>query len=590
MLPEQKTKITKEKRKKKRPIEDSSIGLGFMFYAPLSAEPFKKRSKFIPSTLTIRILLINLLAPVLLVVGTLYIDEYQDDLVRSELRSLQLQSSFLAESISNSSNKFINDLEKGNVSLSSYRILKFFNKINSLSNIHVRIYEPKGDLIVDNKNNKNWQKNNAYGEDTISIPNVALYVYDEAIKSIIGARTTAEEYVNAPYTDGKIYKEVLTAIQQGSASFAIRKHDEFGTIISVATPIIHNGKIISAIMLATSTQSIKQGLTSLKIAIFRLFIVALIISIVLSLYLAKTITRPIQKLAAAANTIRKGKGRASTIPDLSKRYDEIGDLSHALNSMTSALWNRLDMMEAFAADIAHELKNPITSLSSAVETLKRIKSPEKQETLIKIIKHDTERMNRLITDISSLSKVDTELSRSKLENVKLIDLMDDMLKNYNLNIIEINKPITKGSSPKIEIKKQQGITIIKDFSGAVYGRVMGEETLLTQVFQNLLDNAISFTPPNGNIHIKVRGGKFVIVDIDDEGIGIPEDKEDKIFERFFSERPKTEEFGKHSGLGLSICKNIIYGLGGHLSAKNRKDKNGKILGASFSVFLKRAEE
>jgi two-component system sensor histidine kinase ChvG len=589
MLPEQKPQITKEKRKKKRPVEDSSIGLGFMFSSPLSIEPKKTRPKFIPSTLTVRILLINLLAPVLLVVGTLYIDEFQDDLIRSELRTLQLQSTFLAQTITNTSNKFINISEKGKTSLSKDNILKFLNKIDSLSNVHVRIYDPKGHSIIDNKNNKNWQRTNTYDEDSLSLPNVALYVYDEAIKSIIGAKT-AEEYINAPYVDGSTYKEVLVAIKSGTESFAIRKHDEFGTIISVAAPIIHNGKIISAIMLATNTQSIKQGLTSLKIAIFRLFIVALIISIVLSLYLANTITRPIQKLAAAANTIRKGKGRASTIPDLSNRYDEIGDLSNALNSMTSALWNRLDMMEAFAADIAHELKNPITSLSSAVETLKRIKSPEKQEKLIKIIKHDTERMNRLITDISSLSRLDAELSRSKLQSVKLIDLMEDMLKNYNLQTIEINKPIAKGSAPKIEIKKRQGITIVKDFSGAVYGRVMGEETLLAQVFQNLLDNAISFSPPNGDIYIRVRGGKFVIVDIDDNGTGIPEGKEEKIFERFFSERPKTEEFGKHSGLGLSICKNIIYGLGGHLSARNRVDKNGKIIGARFSVFLKRAEE
>ncbi|MCP4395261.1 MAG: HAMP domain-containing protein [Alphaproteobacteria bacterium] len=604
------TQIT-EKRNQNRPEDDGAIGLGFMLSNPLSNRTgYKKRRRFIPSTLTIRILMINLLAPVLLVVGTLYIDEYQEGLVASELRTLQMQSNFIADALAITRT---NRTSKPSTSINIKTINELTNKITAFSNVHVRIFDKQGNVITDNENNLHWtKKTKTNPENTLSISKVALYVYNDAMRSLVGGKKL-DEYISNPYMHAKDYNEVSSALHKGISFSAIRNNETFGTVLTVARPIVHDNKIVAAIMLATTTQNIKQGLTSLQIAVFRLFIVALITSIVLSLYLAKTITRPIQKLASAANKIRKGKGRETQIPDLSNRYDEIGDLSSSLSSMTSALWMRLDVMETFAADVTHELKNPITSLSSAVETLKRIKSPEKREKLIGIIKHDTERMNRLITDISSLSKLDSELSRSKLKSVKLMDLMEDMLKNYNLRNIdyrdyleeqELNEP-TKN---KDKNDYDHPITIVQDFSGAVYGRIIGEETLLKQVFQNIIDNAISFSPPNGHVFIRVGGGKFVIVDIEDEGCGIIKGKEEHIFERFFSERPKSEGFGKHSGLGLSICKRILDGLGGYIIAKNRTsleieteetktkeettntdNHKDEILGARFSVFLKRTE-
>jgi len=313
----------------------------------------------------------------------------------------------------------------------------------------------------------------------------------------------------------------------------------------------------------------------------------LLITVLLSIYLSGAIARPLKRLARAAERIRSGHSAGEDIPDLSYRHDEIGELSVVLKDMTQALWQRMDGIERFAADVAHELKNPLTSLKSAVETAAIVKKKEDREKLMNIIKHDAERLDRLITDISHASRLDTELSRETYTPVSINKILHNILDIYQ-NPLERQKPITGGPLSVVLPKEQ--INIILDIPKEV-GEIMviGIEMRLSQVFQNLLNNALSFSGKNTSIKIQAAQRlNAAVITVEDEGPGIPESKLDTIFERFYSERPDYEDYGRHSGLGLSICKQIIDAHDGRIFAENRKDLSGTILGAKFTVILTRA--
>jgi two-component system sensor histidine kinase ChvG len=315
----------------------------------------------------------------------------------------------------------------------------------------------------------------------------------------------------------------------------------------------------------------------------------LVVTILLSIYLSGLIAKPLRRLMQAAESVRTGKRGDSEIPDLSYRHDEIGELSLVLRSMTQALHERMDSIESFAADVSHELKNPLTSLRSAVETLGVVKGEKDREKLMGIIGHDISRLERLINDISSASRLDAELSRENFERVELWDFLN--------RIIDLYKDPLKRAYENGPNNKQHVILTDKNVSIRLEGdpgsasayesaQVWGVEDRLAQVFQNVLSNALSFSPEGGQIRVRVSAGKRrVFVNIEDEGPGIPEGKLEAIFERFYSERPAHEDYGMHSGLGLSICKQIITALGGDMSAENIKDLNGRITGARFTVVL-----
>jgi two-component system sensor histidine kinase ChvG len=289
----------------------------------------------------------------------------------------------------------------------------------------------------------------------------------------------------------------------------------------------------------------------------------------LSLYLAWTIAQPVRRLADAAFAVRHGNGRKLAIPDFSRRRDEIGELSVALADMTGALWRRMDAIEHFAADVAHEIKNPLTSLRSAVETASRVQDPAKQRKLMAIIQHDVERLDRLISDISDASRLDAEMSRLERAPVRL----DAML----AILVDIHEATDGADRPKLVLERA-------DPEAALI--VEGKEGRLVQVFQNLIGNALSFSPPGGVIRIQAfRQSEAAIVTVEDDGPGIPDGKLDAIFDRFYTERPAGESFGTHSGLGLSISKQIIEAHGGSIAAENRRDASGAVMGARFIVRL-----
>jgi len=297
-----------------------------------------------------------------------------------------------------------------------------------------------------------------------------------------------------------------------------------------------------------------------------------VVTVLLSGYLANAIARPIRHLAAAAERVRRGPGRQAPIPDLSGRRDEIGDLSVSLRAMTDALWARMDAIERFAADVAHEIKNPLTSLRSAVETVARISDPDQQRKLLAIVFDDVRRLDRLISDISDASRLDAELSRSETDRVDLGRMLDAL--------VEIERAAGEsagnGAPPRIVLESAPNADVT----------VQGIEDRLVQVLRNLLANAVSFSPPGGRIALRAaRSGDMVVVTVEDEGQGIPPGKEAAIFERFYTERPAGEAFGTHSGLGLSISRQIVEAHGGTIRAENRLGPDGDVLGARLVVRL-----
>lgn len=348
-------------------------------------------------------------------------------------------------------------------------------------------------------------------------------------------------------------------------------------MLSVAVPVQRYKQVMGALLVSMSSQSIDQALYEVRIGILKLFLISLLLTTMLSVYLAGTIARPIYHLARAADKVRHTLNRREQIPDMKHRNDEIGDLAASLHDMTDALWDRMDAIEQFAADVSHEIKNPLASLKSAVETAARIKDPEQQRELMSIIQDDVMRLDHLITDISDASRLDAELSRAAMTPVKITRMLQ--------TLVDVN-----ANSPKDEAANST-IVMARDHDDAQSLTIMGMESRLAQVFSNLIRNAQSFSPPGGTITLSahpvlLRGSeKAITITISDQGPGIPPGKERAIFERFYSERPQSEKFGTHSGLGLSISKQIIDAHGGELRAENIVDQDGTVRGARFIVTL-----
>jgi two-component system, OmpR family, sensor histidine kinase ChvG len=344
-------------------------------------------------------------------------------------------------------------------------------------------------------------------------------------------------------------------------------------VLSAAVPVQRYKQVLGAVLLSSDSTDIDKAVRSVRFEILKIFLIALGITVLLSIYLAGTIARPIRRLAAAAERVRRFHGRQVLIPDFSSRGDEIGDLSASFREMTGALWARMDAIERFAADVAHEIKNPLTSLRSAVETAARVDDPRQQRKLLAVVLEDVQRLDRLITDISDASRLDAELSRVELEPVLIGRMLEALT--------DLHQATAGEDMPKLVLTLSGALgTQAGDLA------VLGIEDRLVQVFRNLIANAISFSPLGAPIRVAAeRHGEDVVVTIEDDGPGIPDGKLEAIFERFYSERPASEKFGTHSGLGLSISKQIVEAHRGSIRAENRRDVDGSTLGARFIVRL-----
>ena len=356
----------------------------------------------------------------------------------------------------------------------------------------------------------------------------------------------------------------------------INKHGEM--TLSVAVPVKRLSKVLGVLQISVSGQEIYDLLAKDRNNLIVLFCIAFMMSFVISLILSKDISEPMNELTSAARIFQETGFRTrltagNSIPNLSTRQDEIGTLSRTFLSMLDAIRERITDTENFAADVSHELKNPLTSLKSSLETLERITDPKKREKLVNIIHHDIKRIDRLIQDISTTSRLGGELQRAKIEKVSMKKLLSELVEFYNTTGLNNGIPLL----------------LTCDNEGESYDiQAMGDK--IGHVFRNLFDNALSLSPQESQIDISIKEQKkWVIIHVNDHGPGIPEEALDRIFERFYSHRPHDDYFGSHSGLGLSIVKQIVQTHGGHISASNIRDSNAQIIGASFEIKFPQSE-
>ncbi len=376
-----------------------------------------------------------------------------------------------------------------------------------------------------------------------------------------------------PGANGSVFPEVMSALT-GSPATIVRLSEQGEMVVSVAVPVQRFRAVLGVLLLSTQGGDIDRIVEAERGAIFRVFAFASFVTALLSLLFASTIANPLRRLAAAAVRVRHGVKAREEIPDFSDRQDEIGNLSTALRDMTRALYTRMDAIESFAADVSHELKNPLTSLRSAVETLPLAKTESSQKRLMDVIQHDVRRLDRLITDISDASRLDAELARDDAKRLDVGKLLE--------NIIGAAKEVRRNKGIDITLKTGKPAQGTKGFF------VTGHDLRLGQVITNLIENARSFVPESGGkVEIRLdQIGDTVRILVEDNGPGIRAEKIDRIFERFYTDRPSAEAFGQNSGLGLSISRQIIEAHGGTIHAENMADPaTGDLIGARFIVEL-----
>ncbi|MFN9926519.1 MAG: sensor histidine kinase, partial [Phenylobacterium sp.] len=345
-----------------------------------------------------------------------------------------------------------------------------------------------------------------------------------------------------------------------------RRGDHGGRVVSVSIPIRHVRAVLGVVTL--EARDVDQIIAAERRALIPFVLIAMMATLGSSLLLNSLVAQPVSRMARAADRVRQDRARVITLPDLAKRDDEVGDLSRSLEAMTSALTERIGAIEAFAADVAHEIRNPLTSLRSAVETLDLVQDPAARVRLTEILKNDVQRLDRLVTDISNASRLDAELSRDPPRPVDLARLLGDIIGLYQ------------------ETGRGQAAVTFSIQPGSEASRVMGREGPLSQIVRNLIDNARSFSPVDGTVSVTLaRVGGDAVVTVADEGPGIPPENLETVFERFYTSRPKGAAFGGNSGLGLSIARQIAAHHGGALRADNRMAAGGAVAGAVFTLNL-----
>lgn len=527
------------------------------------------------SRLTYKIMSFNLLAVVILVIGIAYLDRYREGLTNAEMETLSAETQLYAAVLGESS------FSGGSFNKNSADI--FLESFVEQKRQQIHVILPGHGILTETKT-VGLTGPTELAESENRLPGAVGSFIENSFAKLVDVFAvrfnlpsypvvSPEDYINLP--------DVIDAAA-GNISLSAWKGRNGDLVLSSSAPIKKGKDIVGVVLVTRSDTAIESTFANTRLDILKLFLIALTVTISLSLYISGVVGHPLRQLASAAEFIREGN-RGVAIPDLSDRDDEIGELSLAMRQMTNALSERLDSIERFAADVAHELKNPLTSMRSAVETLPRIKAENDRQRLGDIILHDLQRMDRLITDISQASRLDTELFREVLTPVDLRDVLLPMIDSHRQ---PLERSLELASAA--ETGKQEGHNIQFTGLGSPV-MVLGNAQRLAQVFQNLIGNALSFSPENHPIHIKVeQSPEGVKVTVEDDGPGIPENKLAKVFERFYSERPAAEAFGTHSGLGLSIAKQIMDSHGGTIHAENRIDENGKILGARFVTRLKPA--
>ncbi len=551
------------------------------------------------SSLTRRIVVLNLGGLVALLVGFLYLNQFRESLIESRVQSLLTQGEIIAGAIAASATVETDaitidpdrllQLQAGesagiaedplDFSINPEKVAPLLRRLVTPTKTRARIYDRDGLLTLDSRS--------LYSRgDVLRLDLPRVGQPDEAplmertwnlFRNRLG-RADVPAYDDFENANGRSYPEVARALN-GSPASVVRVNTRGQTIVSVAVPVQRFRTVKGVLLLSTQGGDIDAVIVSERYAIFQVFAISAAVMILLSVLLAGTIAEPIRKLADAAQRVRRGVKSREQIPDFSGRHDEIGHLSGSLRDMTKALYSRIEAIESFAADVAHELKNPLTSLRSAVETLPRAKSEESRGRLLAVIQHDVRRLDRLISDISDASRLDAELARNDAGPVDLGQILE--------TVVSAQNETRRDGQPMIElVSKRRG----QSQGGRDGFIVLGHDSRLGQVIVNLIDNARSFSPPDQPVRVMLsRVGDEVLVTVEDGGPGIEPHALERIFERFYTDRP-NEGFGQNSGLGLSISRQIVEAHRGTIRAENRLGPAGADgvqprLGARFTVSL-----
>jgi two-component system sensor histidine kinase ChvG len=531
------------------------------------------------SSLTRRIIFLNVAGLVVMVIGILYLSQFRAGLIDARIQSLMIQGEIIANAVAASGTT-----DPDGATLDPQRLLELqLGETYDPSEagaagldfpIHpvrvARIYERDGTFILDSLALYDVLRFDLPPPESSQPSYVERRLMTLRRWLTRGDLPTYRELAQA---NGKAYEEVAIALT-GIKSSMVRINERAEVIVSVAVPVTRFRVVRGVLMLSTQGAEIDDMVTAERLAVLRVFLFAAAVMIVLSFLLAGTIAGPMRRLAESAEFVRRRIKTRVEIPDFTRRRDEIGHLSGSLRDMTNALYSRIEAIESFAADVAHELKNPLTSLRSAVETLPLAKSDESRGRLLAVIQHDVKRLDRLISDISDASRLEAEMQRQEASPVDLIRLL------------------TAVTSVANEVPRDDGVKVTLNFEGgnAQSFIVPGHDSRLGQVVTNLIDNARSFSPPHGTVRLTCRRLKSEVeIVVDDDGPGIAPDVMEKIFERFYTDRPEAG-FGQNSGLGLSISKQIIEAHAGRMWAENRMsvatpDEPSTVLGARFVVRL-----
>ena len=560
----------------------------------------------IGSPLTRRIILLNIGGLFALLVGFLYLNQIREGLIDARIQSLQTQGEIMAAAIAASAtvdtDAITVDPEKLlklapgqsygvgeetrpglEFSINPDRVGPLLRRLVSPTRTRARVYDREGYMLLDTRS--------IAARSTILRNDLPAPGQDDGgprwldwARNLVQGRFMTEKlplYEDIGVANGRGYPEVASALEGRPQSFVrVNVHGE--TVISVAAPIQRFRAVRGALLLSTQGHDIDSMIASERRAIFRIFLVSAAVMLLLSVALAGTIAEPMRKLAEAADRVRRGVTSRQEIPDFTDRNDEIGHLSGALRDMTRALFTRMEATERFAADVAHELKNPLTSLRSAVETLPIAKTEASRGRLLEVIQHDVKRLDRLISDISNASRLDAELARGDMGAVDMAKLIRALVNAY--------RQVEREDAVRLTL-------VIEGDAPEANWLVFGHDSRLGQVINNLIDNARTFSEPGGEVRVKLRRARAegpeeregFEIRVDDDGPGIPAHAFERIFERFYTDRP-NQSFGQNSGLGLSISRQIVEAHGGSVRAENRLDGAGATLGARFVIFLPAASE
>ena len=531
------------------------------------------------SPLTRRILLLNIVPVALLALGAVYLSDYEDELIETELASLTVQGEMVAAGIGEiaviGGETTVNRMDAD-------AARQLLTRLVRPTGVRARLFGETGELLGDSALLSEAGRIHVAPLPPLEMPaepppprrRMGEEIGDWITRQL-SHTNHYPQYVDRPVPTVRDFPEAASALRGFNAS-AVRLMPDGRLLLSVAVPVLRYKQVLGALILTRDNRAISASLREVRYDMLTIAVCALGITVLLSLYLAGTITQPIVRLARAADEVRLARENRPEIPDLGKRGDEIGDLNDALRSMTDALWQRLNAIESFAADVAHELKNPLTSLRSAIEVAARPNlDAERREKLMAIVLDDINRLNRLISDISDASRLDAELMRGEVKPVDLKSLLDDMVNHY-----------AASAASKAGVEVELRISANPPFAAH------GHDGRYGQVVRNVIDNALSFSPRGTRLVIELtrepRNGPFVIT-IDDEGPGIPEDNLESIFRRFYSERP-AEHFGQNSGLGLSICRQIMETYGGTITASNRRSADNRVIGARFTLRIPASDQ